>query len=39
MKKKYEAPQILTTEKLTGRAAACAKQDDTCRTSGGPIDC
>jgi hypothetical protein len=39
MKKKYEAPRILTTEKLIGRAAACAKMDDSCRVNGGPIEC
>jgi hypothetical protein len=39
MKKEYEPPRILMTEVLVGRAAACAKGDDSCRASGGPIEC
>jgi hypothetical protein len=38
MKKKYEAPRILTTETLTARAVACASGDDTCRQQGGPLN-
>jgi hypothetical protein len=38
MKKPYEPPRILMTEKLTLRAAACARADDSCRVNGGPID-
>jgi hypothetical protein len=38
MKKDYEPPRILMTEKITTRAAACSKGDDTCRISGGPIE-
>jgi hypothetical protein len=39
MKKDYEPPRILTTEKIIGRAATCAKMDDSCRVKGGPIEC
>jgi hypothetical protein len=38
MKKTYEPPRILATEKLTGRAVACASGDETCRANGGPIN-
>ena len=38
MKKNYEPPRILTTEKITTRAAACSKGDESCRTNGGPIE-
>jgi len=37
MKKTYEAPRILTTEVLTARTIACAKADQACSNSGGPI--
>jgi hypothetical protein len=37
MKKIYERPTILHTEKLEARAVNCAKSDDTCATAGGPI--
>jgi hypothetical protein len=37
MKKSYEKPAIIHTEKIEARAAACSKADDTCRASGGPI--
>lgn len=36
MKKPYESPAILHTEKLESRAVACVKADDTLCT-GGPI--
>ena len=39
MKKKYESPRVLTTEKIIGRAATCSKTDDQCRASGGPVEC
>ena len=36
MKKNYERPEILHTEKLEARAVSCSKADDaTC--GGGPI--
>ncbi len=38
MKKPYEPPRILTTEKLVGRAVACASGDDSCRVQGGPLN-
>jgi len=38
-KKPYEPPRILMTEKIIGRAAACARMDDSCRVKGGPIEC
>ncbi len=34
MKKSYERPAIVHTEKLEARAIACAKANDSC---GGPI--
>lgn len=34
MKKPYETPQVLHTEKLEARAVACSKADDTACTSG-----
>ena len=37
MKKVYEKPVIIHTEKIEARAVACSKADDTCRVSGGPI--
>jgi hypothetical protein len=36
MKKIYERPAIVHTEKLEARAVACNKADDSCR-AGGPI--
>ena len=36
MKKTYEKPAIIHTEKLEARAIACAKADDT-TCGGGPI--
>jgi hypothetical protein len=37
MKKIYERPAILHTEKLEARAVQCNKSDDSCATGGGPI--
>jgi len=37
MKKIYERPAILHTEKLEARAVACTKADDVCAQNGGPI--
>ena len=37
MKKIYERPTILHTEKLEARAVNCAKADDVCAQQGGPI--
>jgi len=37
MKKSYEKPAIIHTEKIEARAATCSKSDEQCRTSGGPI--
>jgi hypothetical protein len=34
MKKAYEKPAIIHTEKIEARAVACSKSDDACRTSG-----
>ena len=36
MKKSYEKPAIIHTEKIEARAVACSKSDDTCRANGGP---
>jgi hypothetical protein len=36
MKKIYEKPAIIHTEKIEARAVSCAKSDDACR-AGGPI--
>jgi hypothetical protein len=36
MKKNYERPAIIHTEKLEARAVMCMKADDSC-ASGGPI--
>ena len=36
MKKSYERPAILHTEKLEARAVACSKADDTA-CSAGPV--
>ena len=39
MKKKYERPAIVHTEKLEARATTCAKADSTCTTGAqtGPV--
>ena len=38
MKKQYERPAIVHTEKLEARAVACMKADSaTCSSMGGPI--
>jgi hypothetical protein len=37
MKKAYEKPAILFTEKLTARTVACSKADQACQNTGGPI--
>ncbi len=37
MKKVYEKPAIIHTEKIEARATSCAKGDEACRVSGGPI--
>jgi len=34
MKKPYETPQVLHTEKLEARAVACSKADETACASG-----
>jgi hypothetical protein len=34
MKKPYETPQVLHTEKLEARAAVCSKADETACASG-----
>lgn len=36
MKKPYEKPAIVHTEKIEARASACSKSNDAC-TSQGPI--
>jgi len=38
MKKPYEKPAIIWTEKIEARATACAKGDEVCRLAGGPIN-
>jgi hypothetical protein len=38
MKKPYEKPAIIWSEAMTGRAVTCARGDEACRVSGGPID-
>lgn len=37
MKKTYEKPAIIHSEKIEARAVACSKSDSTCQASGGPI--
>lgn len=37
MKKVYEKPAIIHTEKIEARATSCSKSDEACRTAGGPI--
>jgi hypothetical protein len=34
MKKSYEKPAIIHTEKIEARAVTCSKSDDTCRNIG-----
>jgi len=35
MKKPYQTPEIVHTEKLEARAVSCTKADDSC--TGGPV--
>lgn len=37
MKKTYERPTIVHTEKLEARAINCNKADDSCSMAGAPI--
>jgi len=37
MKRIYERPAIVHTEKLEARAVGCNKADDSCATGGDPI--
>lgn len=37
MKKTYEKPAVIHSEKIEARAAACSKSTDVCRTNGGPL--
>jgi hypothetical protein len=37
MKKTYEKPAIVHSEKIEARATTCSKSDESCRTNGGPI--
>jgi hypothetical protein len=37
MKKTYEKPAIIHSEKIEARAVSCSKSDDTCATTGGPL--
>ena len=37
MKKTYEKPAIIHTEKIEARAVSCAKATDSCNVNGGPI--
>lgn len=34
MKKPYEKPAIIHTEKIEARAVACAKSNDACKVTG-----
>jgi len=34
MKKTYEKPAIVHTEKIEARAVTCAKSDDACKSTG-----
>ena len=36
MKKTYEKPAIIHSEKIEARATSCAKSNDTCVANGGP---
>jgi hypothetical protein len=37
MKKTYEKPAIIHSEKIEARAVTCTKSDSSCQTTGGPI--
>ena len=37
MKKTYEKPAVVHSEKIEARAATCSKNTDQCRTNGGPL--
>jgi hypothetical protein len=37
MKKAYEKPAIIHSEKIEARATACAKSNDACLTAGAPL--
>jgi len=37
MKKTYEKPAVIHSEKIEARAVTCSKSTDVCRTSGGPL--
>jgi hypothetical protein len=37
MKKTYEKPAIIHSEKIEARAVSCTKADGTCQSTGGPI--
>jgi hypothetical protein len=37
MKKTYEKPAIIHSEKIEARAVSCAKSDSACQANGGPI--
>lgn len=37
MKKPYEKPAIVCTEKIESRAAVCVRSNEACRVQGGPI--
>ena len=37
MKKTYEKPAVIHSEKIEARAVTCSKSNDACRTSGGPL--
>jgi hypothetical protein len=37
MKKTYEKPAIVHSEKIEARAVGCEKSDEACRTRGGPL--
>ncbi len=37
MKKTYQKPAIIHSEKIEARATACSKSDAACNVSGGPI--
>jgi len=37
MKKNYEKPAIIHTEKIEARAVSCSKSNDACASLGGPL--
>lgn len=37
MKKTYEKPAIIHSEKIEARATACNKSTDACVSAGGPV--